>query len=351
MPGFFTPGTLFVYEDVVAETKPLSVPYLHIANGTFGHNYSYSPNYFRNDLPEITNDVTRDFNGPRTIVTLLTTAASAGRMLALTPPANVSSYSLNFYGPMVRCTFADQGAVSTMDSILQEQMNHMARGAKRNITAYYAFVPSYDEQGKLTPLDEVRYQSPMNATNEIWLTYYRYNLSEPGCNSYRHYSICRLFNATYDVNLHWDHSFQNITGAATLVSDTPVPYPTDQFPVISDMVQHAYSAFFWALADQVTGLFAWYRFKEVNSSNGTGTPRQFGMIRSPIQHNVLLGSSDLNLYFNLNKRPDYCRAGEGILGDQRLQDIKLARGRTLHELIEEMSFNMTVSLMHNDLMT
>jgi hypothetical protein len=347
LPGFFTPGTLFVYEDVQIATSALYVPYLTIANSSFGHNYSYSPDY-RGDLPENKNDVTKDFNGPRTIVTLLTTGASAGQMLAIKPPANVSSYTISFYGPTIRCTDADQGAMLTVDSILEQQMNHMARGAKRNITAYYAFVPSYDDQGNLAPLDTVRYQAPINATNEIWLTYYRYNLSEPGCKSYRHYSICRVFNATYDLDLHWDHSFQNITGTATPVSEDPVPYPADVFPAVSNMAQHAYSAFFWALADQITGSFAWY--KEVNPEIAE-KPRQFGMIQSPIQHNVLLGSSDLNLYFDLNEQPDNCRVDEGAMNKQRLQDIKLARGRILTELIEEMSFNMTVSLLHNDLLT
>ena len=336
-----------MYEDIEIETKALSVPYLTIANGSFGHNYSYSPDY-QGDFPETKNDVTKDFNGPRTIVTLLTTGASAGQMLAIKPPANVSSYTINFYGPTIRCTYADQGPMFPIEFIFEQQMSHMARGAKRNKTAYYAFVPSYDDQGNLTPLDTVRYQAPINATNEIWLTYYRYNFSEPGCNSYRHYSICRLFNATYDLDLHWDHSFQNITGTATPISMDPVPYPMDEFPAVSNMAQHAYSAFFWALADQVTGSFAWY--KEVSLEN-TEKTRQFGMIQSPIQHNVLLGSSDLNLYFDLNEEPDTCRVGEDALDKQRLQDIKLAGGRILNELIEEMSFNMTVSLLHNDLLT
>ncbi len=112
------------------------------------------------------------------------------------------------------------------------------------------------------------------------------------------------------------------------------------------MAQHAYSAFMWVLGDQVVGSFGWFEATDPNNSSNT---KQFAMINSPIQHNVLLGSSDLDVFFNYNEEPRACRTPSKDL--QRQQDIDLARNRTLGKLIEELSFNVTVSLMHNDLLT
>ncbi|KAM7193032.1 hypothetical protein V8F20_008548 [Naviculisporaceae sp. PSN 640] len=346
LPGFFTPGTIFVYDDVISETWPMSVPFLTIAKASFGHNYSYSPDYY-GDFPERKLHVTKDFNGPRTIITLLTMAASAGRILTIMPPFNVSSYTVSFNGPTVRCFDADPDTITIIDSVLARKLEETRRGAMAKRITYLGFVPSYDETGHLTPLDTVRYQTSVNASNEVWLAFERYDLDQPGCQSRRHHQVCKLFNSTYHLNLEWHNGFQNITGTTTLISDEPVPYPIDQPPQVSDMVQHAYSAFFWALTDQVTGEFVWYENPDIRNDDSE-TPKLFGGIQSPIQHNVLLGSSDLNVFFDLNEKPGSCRAEFSSKDRQRQQDIQLARGRTLDVLIEEMAFNMTVSLMHNN---
>ena len=104
----------------------------------------------------------------------------------------------------------------------------------------------------------------------------------------------------------------------------------------------------WVLGDQVVGSFGWFERTDPNNSSNT---QKFGMINSPIQHNVLLGSSDLNVFFDYNEEEKACQIPYEKLNLQRQQDIDLAKGRTLAELIEELSFNMTVSLMHNDLLT
>ncbi|KAK3386664.1 hypothetical protein B0H63DRAFT_139480 [Podospora didyma] len=118
-PPFFTPGTLFFYDDVASETAPLAVRYLPIANTTLAHNITYSPDYL-GDRPEFRNNATKVINGPRTQVTLLTTATSAGRMLAIQPPSSISSYITNFYGPAVRCFPADRRHSPPFSSYLKK---------------------------------------------------------------------------------------------------------------------------------------------------------------------------------------------------------------------------------------
>ncbi|KAM7212180.1 hypothetical protein V8F06_012432 [Rhypophila decipiens] len=349
LPGFFTPGTIFVYDDVLSEVYPMGVPYLTIANATRGHNYSYSPDYW-GDYPGNRNGPTKDFNGPRTILTLLTTAASAGRILPIKPLFNVSSYTVSFNGPSVKCFGADRETISVIDTVLAKKMDESWRGAKASKIAYHAFVPSYDDAGNLIPLDTARYQTSINATNEIFLAFERYNLKEPGCQSQMHYQVCKLYNSTYHLKLEWNNGFQNITGTTSLLPNEedaePVPYPMDRPPIESDMSQHAYSAFFWALSDQVIGSFIGYEDDEIRNTS-SDLPKKFGGVRSPIQHNVLLGSSDLDYYFNLNEDGEPCRTKLEEMDKQRQQDILRARGRTLDVLIAELAFNMTVSLLQN----
>jgi hypothetical protein len=73
--------------------------------------------------------------------------------------------------------------------------------AKENVTVYYAFVPAFDINGELIALSKPRLQSPSNATS-----------SGGNGTKERHYQVCQLYNATYDLTLEWDRGFQTITG-------------------------------------------------------------------------------------------------------------------------------------------
>ena len=113
------------------------------------------------------------------------------------------------------------------------------------------------------------------------------------------------------------------------------------------MSAHAYSAFLWCLSDQIVGAFTWFG----DRSNPFPSP-EFGVIDTPLQHTSLLGSSDLDVYFDLNKNKSWNKDGNSTqLSDQRMQDKAMARNRTLPVLIEELSYNMTVSLLHNEILT
>jgi hypothetical protein len=69
------------------------------------------------------------------------------------------------------------------------------------------------------------------------------------------------------------------------------------------MARRAYSAFFWALADQILGSLG--RFQEPMANNSM--VRSFGRIHSPIQHNALLGSPDLAVYFDYSEDKGACQ--------------------------------------------
>jgi hypothetical protein len=62
----------------------------------------------------------------------------------------------------------------------------------------------------------------------------------------------------------------------------------------------------------------------------------------------------LDAYFEFDEEKELYK-GQNMstafkLSDQRLKDKAMARNRTLDVLIEELSFNLTVSMMHNQLL-
>jgi hypothetical protein len=347
LPPFFTPGTLFVYESTSEVISTQLVPYLGIAHSTNGHFFSFSPSdqgdrFNYRDVP------TRVFSGPRSILALLTTAtASQAEILSLPRPANHSSYTLNFFGPAVQCSEANSTTKEWIDQAIAAETERSATGTTRQVeTAYYAYVPAAAPDHNAAGQADVRFQSPADASNQVWMRFERYeNSTDKICDHNRHYQVCSLWNATYDLTLNWENDFQNVSGNSTLLHMVAYP-PLDPTNFTTEMTQHAYSAFFWALADQLVGSFGRYAERLPN-----GSDRNFPLIRSPIQHNSLLGSSDLNVFFDYNEENDACQRRYEDLTPQRRQDVDRARRKKLPELIEELAFNSTISLMHNDLLT
>jgi hypothetical protein len=336
-----------VYSSTNEGVVTQQVPYLNIANSTYGHYYAFSPSE-KGDHFNYKNVLTRVFNGPRTVLTLLSTAtASQGAILPLKAPGNHSAYTVSFFGPAVQCVPANASERSIISDLLASKMAETAGSLREIQNAYYAFVPSFDAQGNVTATSNIRYQTPSASSNEAWMVFERY-ANSPGesCHHDKYYQVCSLWNATYELSLGWENGFQNVTGSRELLHR--VAYPVDKSGDISNMAQHAYSAFFWALANQIVGSFGWVQEAMPNNSSET---RSFSKIDCPIQHNSLLGSSDLAVFFDYNEDKGACQISYESLSPQRRQDIDLAKNRTLGKLIEDLSFNMTVSLMHNDLFT
>jgi len=324
------------------------VPYIGIANGTNGHFFAFSPSN-QGDRFDYKDVLTRVFNGPRTIITLLITAgASQGEILSLKRPANHSSYTLDFFGPAVQCRDANETTTEAIQQAIASEMKRSSTNTTREVqVAYHAFVPSMAADHNVVGEAEVRYQAPGNGSNEVWMAFERYeNKTDKSCKHSKHYQVCSLWNATYDLTLNWENDFQNVSGTWKLLHEVAYP-PVDEANTTTEMAQHAYSAFFWSLADQIVGTFGLF---EEMAADGSGN-RTFPRIRCPIQHNSLLGSSDLSVFFDYNEDLDACQKPYGDLSLQRQQDVNRARGRTLGALIEELSFNLTVSLMHNELLT
>lgn len=326
------------------------MPFPAIANGSVGHKFAFSAPFRRNTTHDL-DDKSRVFAGPRTQLSLISTAtASLGEILLADLPYNNSAYNITFYAPIVHCEEADSPDTKRMGSFLQEEMAKKWNTKNQTQSAYYSFVPAYDSNGQLMAVSQPREQTPFNATNQLWMTFIRITFNETGDRvKERHYQVCRLHNATYDLTVSQDRGVQNISGS--YIIEEVVDFPNDGPDDISDMAQHAFNGMFSAICDELVGRFAWYvEFDESDTTQAA----QFGVIDSRIRHTSLLGSRDLDYFFELDEEMQLYK-GQNLstitLSDQRLRDKAFAKNRTLDVLIEELSFNTTVSLMHNTLLT
>lgn len=237
-----------------------------------------------------------------------------------------------------------------MDHLLNQEMQTVQGSLRDRLISYYAFVPAFKDNGNgsfgITPLSKPRMQIPINASNELWITFMRTDSYEAvNTTARRRYSICRLWNTTYDINLKFEDGLQIVTRNNDLQagSHNRIPYPSDSQSTPSNGVQRAYSAFMWVITDELVGT--------MSLSEDTRMNNHFGLIDTPIQRNSLLGSNDLDYHFYMNQRMLYPLDTNMTLSLQRLRDKALARNLTLDILVEELSFNVTISLMNNLLLT
>ena len=334
------------------------MPYPNIAVSTEAHRYSYSPPV-RRGTKQYIDDQVRIFTGPRTQLSLISTATSSfGEILPADLPYNNSAYFVKFFAPIVRCEPANTTTASLIESYLRESMEIGWDFAEESDSAYFSFVPTWNSSRDLTAVWHPRQQTPATPLNQLWLSFMRPKIDENGARvKERHYQVCQPHNASYNLNISQYHGVQNVTGNYT-VGDV-VPFPKDSLHAVSEMTQHAYTAFMWVLCDQLVGKFAWYVESNTTTDSSSASPlrraSQFGIIDSPISRTSLLGSLDLDAFFEFDEEKRLYR-DQNIsqiydLKDQRLKDKALARNRTLDILIEELSFNTTISLMHNALLT
>jgi hypothetical protein len=344
------------------------VPSLSITNSSQSHLFAYFTQA-NTTIPDANPD-SWTFSGPRSILTRLSTAAgSLGQILPISAPSSNCSYSIQFPGPYVNCTVANSSVVDAMDAFLTELNDTLLESSSGELYetfAYAAFVPStsLNESGsivipfngsQIAALYQPRLQErPENASNEVWLYYYRYSNDANG--SYildanqtnekylePKYSICSLQNVTFHLTFSFDAGLQNITTNNTTFLNA-VPYPIYDPYVATDMVQLSYSAVFWVLADQLVGTMGLImRLENGNSIS------DYGSIDTNIEHNSLLGSNDLDYFFDLNSEIDATYSTEYPLSQQRVLDKGLAQNQTLPFLIQQLSLNVTVSLL-NDLL-
>lgn len=319
------------------------------------------------------------FVGARSIVlTIASAAASSGKIQDITPPLNGSSYqefSMVFPAPYTRCQDANDTEIQIINATVNEVMSIPLGTYRQSINAFSAFIPVFNstiddaeyntttvnvDGTTATALWDADLQRPLNtSTNEIWMRFYRYKKDVTG--QYirgpdnqkippdLHFTVCKLYDARYDATFSWNNGFQSVVNSS--VSDLKLmPHPDDSKGRPSDLVAHAYTAVFLALANEVVGTMAFYYDTETNvTEDYAERPPRFSSFQTRIHENSLTGSDDLDYYFAVNKQLFTNNLPEP-LSAQRLQDKAVAKNKTLDALIEDLSFNITISLLHDPLL-
>ncbi|KAK5652632.1 hypothetical protein OQA88_10225 [Cercophora sp. LCS_1] len=344
--AILAPATLAVVPTMLTRLAPAEVPCLDIQNIKGGSRFASSPPV-RNDTIRNVNDtdVDRVFTGPRTIVQLIVAQTStSGHTLFIEPQYIRSEYSLQFHGPYIQCQDANSTAREITQELIQRRIDRIQGSIKEVLISAYIFVPLFDESGRISALDKPRVQLPTNATNELWMMFMRSQMAENGTmiSAERHYTVCRLHDALYDITLKFDNGVQTVVKNNLTIMGNPVSYP-DYNSNNTDMVQHAYSAVMWAISDSLVG--------SLSLSEDQSTGVKLGYIDTRIAHTTLLGSDDLDYFFYTNTRNLHPLDDNHWLGKQRLQDKNFARNLTLPFLIEELSFNVTVGFPSNLLLS
>jgi hypothetical protein len=305
-----------------------------------------------------TNNYSQILTGPRTIIQRLAVAAAAtGNILPINTLFTNSTYQLQFHGPKVECEYADADSqqAQAMDILIQDQISAPGASSVIHEINYFAFVPVNSSTNSTSilgyPISAIlgnRAEQPANATNQLWLAFSIYN-NGSSCqnpsNIYRQHMVCSLYSAFYTVNFTFENGIQTIN-YSNYSQLGEVTYPIVNASAPSNLTQFAYSAYFWAFTNQIIGSMGLATEKLANGSAGDN----FSQIQTDLQNTILLGSSDIDVFFDREHlwtggSPECSPTG------QRAQDIGLARNEPLIILIPELSFNTTMSFFTNELLS
>ncbi|KAK0103699.1 hypothetical protein ONS95_005707 [Cadophora gregata] len=357
LPSLITPATLGVVPGTQAVNTSAEVPRLLISTNDTGQysRFEYSAPLLP-DTVEGLNDTNNFFVGPRTIISRLSSAtATTGQIQSIYPPFTNSSYSLQFFGPTVKCEEANSTQAGIIDRLLKLKMSHSRDNFSEQTSAYFGFVPNeyiinggeVTDIATVNEISDIRMQRPANtSSNQLWTTYQRYVWDSIGNRStVVHHTVCRLFNASYDVNFDFQAGNQIIQKNTELGILNEIKYPADDPQTPTNYAAHSYTAFMWVVTDQLVGSMGFWIDNTTN--------RKFSSISTPIEHNSLLGSVDLDPFFDYNDalyRQNSTTANK-TMSDQRREDKDLAKNKTLNALIEELSFNVTISFMSSNLLS
>ena len=363
IPPLITPATLTIAASIDKFSFDATVLSLGINDPRAAKVFAYYTPSNRTNSGAIPDSFTLD--GPRSVLTRLSSATAAlGQILPIASSSTNFSYSLTFNGPYARCNETTNSSVEFVtDGILNQYNAALQKNSSNEIFAYYGYVPAFGIVDgyssislggvNISAIDQPRLQvKPQDASNEIWVKFMRYltnDAGDPVLDSSQNkipeakYVTCSLWNASYDIEVSFDNGDQSVrSNDMRLVN--PVSYPMLDLQEPSDLVQMAYSAVFWVLCDQLVGSMGL-----IESTQTADVIPTYGSMSTNIEHNSLLGSNDLDYFFDLNLK--VLNVTRTMLSPQRLIDKALAQNKTLPFLIEELSFNITVSLLSNPLLT
>lgn len=222
---------------------------------------------------------------------------------------------------------------------------------------YFSMVPDLSDAGLTANAGVVQManhtdtKGAARGSNQLWLGFQRYVVGSDGDAVLRPHQLqCQLYNTSYEVGLSFVQGVQSVELKNGLTPLNLIEYPNGPSESDQAQINMAYTSFMWVLSDQLTGSIAFYTNSSAKSSSENDI---WSEITSGIQNTALIGSSDLQAFFDYNRvlYPSKKGTSSGKVSDQRAADIALAKNRTLDILIEELSSNITLSLMSSNLLS
>jgi hypothetical protein len=359
----------------VTDQRPVPVP--DITNATLKTSFAYDSPMEAN-APNDASDL--KYVGPRTeVLTIGAATASSGRIQDIIPPIHNSSYQgydISFAAPYVRCQDANETQKRIIDAVVNQTITVMHGTYIEAYNVFSAFIPIfgspvndattntstvYVDGQQITALWEADLQRPLNtSTNEIWMRFYRYKKDSSGKyitgpDNLRippdpHFLTCTLYNTTYHVAFSWNNGVQSVVNRSIDITGK-VKYPNDIRDHPSDIVTHSYTSIFQVLANQILGSMVFFNDTALKSTTDyINEPPHFSSFQTRLPETSLVGSDDLDYYFSINKQLFTDNPPEPF-SLQRLQDKAVAKNQTLDYLIEELAYNITISLLHDPLLS
>jgi hypothetical protein len=347
--SLIAPATLNVEAVIANTTKLMNISTLDIAQADSYERFAYAV--------DATPAPFQKFLSPRTIVTRLAVAtATTGNILDLREPATNASYQQSFFGPYMDCKDSSTGVQKQIDGMRDEFNKSLDPTLELVSLDYFAAIPALSglgndtgshEQIEAADIEDIDFA--LHASNQLWLYFPTFNSSESINSTHlAHYLTCRLHNASYTTHFEWTNGQQKLELLNLTVLE-PILYPTNASNSTQSEATMAYSAFAWALSNQLTGTIAFY--KDTNDTHDvteeTFASHEYSLIQTGIAQTVLLGTSDLDSHFAQNH---YFSYDGSKYSDQRKQDMAYAGHRPLDILIPELSTNITLSLITDSLL-
>ncbi|CAM1510946.1 Fc.00g084590.m01.CDS01 [Cosmosporella sp. VM-42] len=251
-------------------------------------------------------------------VVLSAAACSNARTLAMLPRYGNSSYTVNFFGPILKCGPADAATIEDIDRVdnLTSPDSSTFYYSGTPATSYYAFAPASDPKSSLVAADFAKLPTSWDKIKngtipkalEIWIKAGKYQDED--------YTVCALHNASYETTFTFSNSGQSAESKVKQLDKVgytiALGAPNNKMePSGYEFQLFTYQAIWMSIAQQLIGRFV-------------DSPLTTSVFQTP-----LIGSKEFAPYFGRN----FGAAEQPFASD-----------KTIPEIVEELSQNITLSL-------
>ena len=278
----------------------------------------------------------------------------------MVPPATNSTYQQTLFAPYVQCGESTPTASLQIDAMISRTAQALDPSFEIISTNFFAAVPSSSHgsipSSPTVPVTNLNVDGAGRSSNELYISIPQYSDPRPtasSCLALR-YIVCALTNASYRVRFNWRNGIHNTEILDRTVPNL-VPYLTSPNADAASELDMSFSTVMWALGTQLLGSIRFQCDRNttaagMSDSADGGAGNIYSDIETDMARTILIGALDLNGFFEANHFQGASANNSSLFSPQRIQDQAYARNRTFTELLEELSSNITPSLLADPLL-